>query len=110
MPNRIVGSILKPCFAVSFANRTLRIAVICRVRTLIEIPTHIPVLTPGQGAFAVAAAHKTLERIIVRVAFWLLYTAPDNCLSQFKLFLADNGFVHPLNNNPVFLFQPDSFP
>ena len=33
-------------------------------------------------------SHKTLERIIVRIAFLLLYAASDNCLSQLELFLS----------------------
>ena len=76
--------------------------------TLIEISALISELSPGKGAFAVAAAHKTFEGIIAQIPFGILLAAPDNSLSQLKLILADNGFVHSLNNNPVFLILSDA--
>ena len=72
-----------------------------RVGTLVEISALIPELAPGKGAFAVAAAHKALEWVMVRVPFGLLSASPDDGLCQLELFFADNGFVHPFDNNPV---------
>ena len=78
--------------------------------TLIEISALISELSPGKGAFAVAAAHKTLEGIIAQIPFGILLTAPDDCLSQLKLFLADNRFVHPFDDDPVLFLLRNSFP
>lgn len=39
----------------------------------------------------------------------ILYTASDDRLSFFKLFLADNSIVHPFYNNPILLILSDGF-
>ena len=68
---------------------------------------------PHFGAYAgftVAAAHKTLEGIIAQIPFRILLAAPDDCLSQLKLFLADNGFVHPFDDDPFLFLLRNSFP
>ena len=67
-------------------------------------------LSPGKGAFAVAATHKTFEGIIAQIPFGILLAAPDDCLSQLKLFLADNRFVHPFDDDPVLFLLRNSFP
>jgi len=72
--------------------------------------TLISELSPGKGAFTVAAAHKTLEGIIAQIPFRILLAAPDDCLSQLKLFLADNGFVHPFDDDPFLFLLRNSFP
>ena len=60
-------------------------------------------LSPCHNPLAVPAADLTLEGIFLMLPYWLFLAASDDGLCQLKLFFADNGLVHPIDDNPVFL-------